>query len=104
MVSFITQRRKSMRLKDDQVLRLATKIMDDLSAKEVISLKKDRGAVLAAIREAITADIKQEESLEREAERLLEEAVRATGGNGIDRHKMLRMIKEKLARDKKIVL
>ncbi len=40
-----------------------------------------------------------------EAERLLEQTLRATGGGAdIDRHKMLKMIKEKLAKERKMVL
>jgi len=63
------------------------------------------GPDLAAVKTVIAADIKAEEALERDAERLLEESLRSMGGGtGIDRHKMLRMIKEKLARDRKIVL
>lgn len=92
-----------MRLKEDQIGRLATKIIEDLSRQELVVLK-DRNVALAAIREAIAFDMKQEENLEREAERLLDEAMKSAGGAGIDRHKMLKMIKEKLARDKKIVL
>ncbi len=67
-----------MRLKEEQIARLAEKILADLTAANLIALKKERGAALAGIREAIAADI--------------------------DRHKMLRMIKEKLAKERKIVL
>jgi hypothetical protein len=94
-----------MRLKEEQIGRLAENILGDLTAKALISVKKERGALLAAIKAAITADIKAEESLEKDAENLLEQTLRSMGGeSGIDRHKMLRMIKEKLAKDRKIVL
>ncbi|SNB47512.1 Protein of unknown function [Geobacter sp. DSM 9736] len=94
-----------MRLKEDQINRLAEKVLADLTSAKLISLKKERGAVLAGIREAIAADIKGEEALEKDAELLLEQTLRSMGGAaGIDRHKMLKMIKEKLAKDRKIVL
>ncbi len=94
-----------MRLKEDQIGRLAENILGDLTAKDLLSVKKERGTLLAAIKAAITADIKAEESLEKDAENLLEQTLRSMGGEaGIDRHKMLRMIKEKLAKDRKIVL
>jgi hypothetical protein len=49
--------------------------------------------------------MKSEEDLEKEAERILDQTLRATGGGTeIDRHKMLRMIKEKLAKERNIVL
>ncbi|KAF0220802.1 MAG: hypothetical protein FD174_799 [Geobacteraceae bacterium] len=94
-----------MRLKEDQINRLAEKVLGDLTAAGLILLKKERGTVLAGIREAVTADIKAEEALERDAEALLEQTLRSMKGSAdIDRHKMLRMIKEKLAKDRKIVL
>ena len=95
-----------MRMKDDQILRLAADVLADLSSAGLITLSKERSLVVAGIREAIDADLKAEQNLERDAERLLEETLRATkgGGLGIDRHKMLRMIKERLAKERKIVL
>lgn len=94
-----------MRLKEEQIGRLAEHIMEDLTAAGLITLKKERGALLAAIKAAISADIKAEESLESDAEKLLDQTLRSMGGEAsIDRHRMLRMIKEKLARERKIVL
>ena len=94
-----------MHLKDDQILRLAEKVLDDLVTAKLITLKKERGKLVQAIREALAADQKAEDTLERDAERLLEQSLAAMGGGaGIDRHKMLRMIKEKLAKERKIVL
>lgn len=96
----------NMRLKDEQVHRLGEKILNDLTASGEITLKAERGALLSAIKNAIAADVQAEEGLERDAERILEENLKALGKGAaaIDRHKMLRMIKEKLARDRKIVL
>ena len=94
-----------MRLKDDQISKLGEKVLADLTAAGQIALKKERGVILAAIKEAVRADIKAEEDLEKDAENLLEQTLRSMrGGAEIDRHKMLRMIKEKLAKDRKIVL
>jgi hypothetical protein len=92
-------------LKDDQIIRLAEKVLDDLLAAKLVMVKKERGKLVQAIRDALAADQKTEETLERDAERLLEQSLAAMGGGaGIDRHKMLRMIKEKLAKERKIVL
>ncbi len=94
-----------MRLKDEQISRLADKVLKDLTSAGLIDLKKERGAVLGGIKDAITADIKAEEALEKDAATLLEQTLRSMGGSSdIDRHKMLKMIKEKLAKDRKIVL
>ena len=94
-----------MRLKEEQVGRLAESILEKLTASGLILLKKERGLLLAGIREAITADLKGEETLERDAEKLLDQTLAAMGGKAeIDRHRMLKMIKDKLARERKIVL
>jgi hypothetical protein len=95
----------AVRLKDDQIDRLSGKVLSDLTEANLISLKKERGVILAAIKDAVKADIKGEEDLEKAAENLLEQTLRAMQGSAdIDRHKMLRMIKEKLAKERKIVL
>ena len=93
-----------MRLKDEQIGRLAEKVLGDLERARLVEQKQARGTVLAGIKSAIAADLKEEENLERDAEALMEQTLKAMGGEGIDRHKMLRMIKEKLAKERKIVL
>ncbi len=95
-----------MRLKEEQINRLAEKVLGDLTASSLVELKRERGVALDGIKAAITADVKGEEKLEKDAEILLEQTLRSMGRGAadIDRHKMLRMIKEKLAKDRKIVL
>jgi hypothetical protein len=95
-----------VRLKDEQIAKLADKILTDLTTADLIHLKRERGAVLAGIKGAIGADLSTEATLEKDAENLLEQTLRSMGSaaSGIDRHKMLRMIKEKLAKERKIVL
>ena len=93
-----------MHLKDEQIGRLAEKVLGDLERAGLVTQKQGRVTVLSAIKSAISADLKVEEALERDAEALLEQTLRAMGGDGIDRHKMLRMIKDKLAKERKIVL
>jgi len=94
-----------MHLKDEQIGRLAEKVLGDLERAGLIQPKQGRAPMLAAIKAAVSADLKVEETLERDAEALLEKTLRGMGGGeGIDRHKMLRMIKDKLAKERKIVL
>lgn len=95
-----------MRLKEEQIARLAEKVMTDLAAAGLMTLKAERGVALNAVKAAIASDMKGEESLDRDAETLLEQTLRSmgSGASAIDRHKMLRMIKEKLAKERKIVL
>lgn len=95
-----------MRLKDEQVHRLAEKILNDLIASEEVLLKAERGTIITAIKKAINDDLQKEDSLEKDAERILQENLKALGKGAveIDRHKMLRMIKDRLAKERKIIL
>ena len=95
-----------MRLKEEQLNRLGEKILNDLVTAGEISLKAERGAVLAAIKGAISSDLQAEDALERDAERILAENLAALGRGAveIDRHKMLKMIKDRLAKERKIIL
>lgn len=95
-----------MRLKDEQIQRLAEKVYNDLSADGLITPRRERGVVVEGIVKAIAQDISREQALERDAERLLNETIASLGRAAaeIDHRKMLRMIKDKLAKERKIVL
>lgn len=95
-----------MHLKDEQIHRLAEKILNDLVAAEEVVLKAERGTIITDMKSAIAADLQAEESLEKDAERILKENLAALGRGAveIDRHKMLRMIKDRLAKERKIIL
>ena len=95
-----------MRLREEQIKRLAERICTDLITGSLIIPRLGRGVLVEAVAKAITLDIRREQTLENDAERMLDEtiAVMGRGADDIDRRKMLRMIKEKLARDRKITL
>ena len=62
--------------------------------------------MVEGIAKAIAGDISREQALERDAERLLNETIAGLGraAADIDQRKMLRMIKDRLAKERKIVL
>lgn len=95
-----------MRLREEQIRRLAEKVCSDLMAETLIVPKQGRNAVVEGIAGAIIQDIRREQTLEKDAERMLDDTIAAMGSGAadIDRRRMLRMIKEKLAKDRKIVL
>lgn len=95
-----------MRLKQDQIQRLAEKVYNDLSANGLITPRGEKRPVVDAIFRAISQNFAGEQSLERDAERLLDETIAGMGRGAadIDRRRMLKMIKDKLAKERKIVL
>ena len=95
-----------MRLKEEQIRGLAEKVYNDLSADKLITPRVERGAVVAGIIRAISQNFAAEQKLERDAEKLLDETLAGMGRGAadIDRRRMLKMIKDKLAKERKIVL
>jgi hypothetical protein len=95
-----------MRLKEEQIKLLAEKVYADLVGDGLIIPRRERSSAVDGIARVITQDISREQALERDAERMLDQTIAAMGAGAadIDRRKMLRMIKEKLAKDRKIVL
>ncbi|MFZ2948103.1 MAG: DUF507 family protein [Desulfuromonadaceae bacterium] len=95
-----------MRLKEEQIRGLAEKVYNDLAAESLITPRGARGVVVAGIAGAIAQNFAAEQKLERDAEKLLDETLDAMGSGaaGIDRRRMLKMVKDKLAKERNIVL
>ena len=95
-----------MRLNKGQIQRLAEMIYNGLAAESLIKPRKDRGIVVDGIGRALAADLEREQNLDRDAERMLDETLAAMGRGAadIDRRRMLKMIKEKLAKERNVVL
>jgi hypothetical protein len=95
-----------MRLKEEQIRGLAEKVYNDLVVEKLITPRGESGAVVAGIARAISQNFAAEQKLERDAEKLLDETLAAMGSGAaeIDRRRMLKMVKDKLAKERNIVL
>ncbi|NTV50542.1 MAG: DUF507 family protein [Geobacteraceae bacterium] len=95
-----------MRLKEEQIHGLAEKVYNDLAADLLITPRGERGAVVAGIARTISQNFAAEQKLERDAEKLLDETLDAMGSGAatIDRRRMLKMVKDKLAKERHIIL
>jgi hypothetical protein len=95
-----------MRLKEEQIQGLAEKVYSDLTAEGLITPRGERGAVVVGIARTISQNFAAEQKLERDAEKLLDETLNAMGSGAatIDRRRMLKMVKDKLAKERNIVL
>lgn len=92
-----------MRLKEFQVKQICQKLLLTLRSKQLIILKKPEGEVLKKMEEIFIADLKVEDALNREAEKILNQYA-AKMGEGIDRQKMFQMIKKQLIKDRNLVI
>lgn len=92
-----------MRLKAFQIQMVSQKILTTLKTRQLVILKKSEPEVLKKMEEIFTADLKVEDALNQEVERLLE-AYTAKLGDKIDRQKMFLMIKKQLIKDRGLVI
>ncbi len=92
-----------MKFTDHQIRRLSEAVLRALEDTDAATLKADRPRVLSRVEEIIRANLAGEQSLEDEARKLLDEHLRQAPA-GVDRHRLLQMIKKKLAEERGIPL
>lgn len=77
--------------------------MNQWKSQNLITLKTDEKTVLKTIVETITADFQREEKLDQDVHALMDQMEREHEGQ-FQRHKMFPMLKQKLAKERKIIL
>lgn len=92
-----------MRLNSFQIESLGKKIMNELAEKKVLTFRDSKEAALRRAIEIISEDYEVEKELEQEVNKALDK-LEAQGTDGFDRHKMFRMMKQKMAEEKRMVL
>jgi hypothetical protein len=99
-----------MRLSEDKIRRVAERLHDELAERDLLRYKEPQGAKEGSGRAArvkqiydfIVADLKQEEELDAEVERVLQSYSREI--KGTERDILFRKHKEELARKKGYIL
>ncbi len=92
-----------MRLKEFQVKQICLKTLHTLRSKQLIVLKRSEQEILSKMEEIFIKDLRVEDEINREAEKLLDQYEQKMGTN-IDRHKMFLMIKKQLVKQKGVVI
>lgn len=93
-----------MRLKKEQIQKIAERVLDQLEKSKQIVAKADRPTLLQKIEQVITANFQAEDRLEEEAKGLLDKFRRQVPAGSINEHEMFQKIKKQLAKDKKFVI
>jgi hypothetical protein len=93
-----------VRLTDEQVRRIGAAILSRWKAKGLIHPKSADEAIVAAMAAELRRDIQREEELDREAEALLEQHIRKLGDTQANTRILFQKIKERLAKDRGVVL
>ncbi len=91
-----------MRQAEAACRHVAQTLVAALSDKELLRLRASKQAVIDKVAAALLDNFRQEEALEKEAERLAESHLRTA--QELDRHKVIQLIKQRLAEERKFVL
>ena len=87
-----------MRVREGELQAIAAAVVKALLKQGFVHVKRDAGAMQRRIVELLVHNFQEEEELEREAERLAESHARQMVG--MDLHKIIQGIKERLARER----
>jgi hypothetical protein len=92
-----------MRLKENHILLICQKIFFNLRSAQLIHMKKTEQEILKKMHDVFEEDLKVEDRINLEAEKILDSYVKKMGDN-IDRQKMFQLIKKQLIKDKNVVI
>ena len=95
--------RHLMKLSRDQVRRLARGIVRQLEEGRV-RLEAPAEKVAARIEAVVTANLEEEDAIDRQARQYMEKYQGEIGRGAIDPHKMFMMIKKQIAKEKNFIL
>ena len=91
------------KLTANQIQKLTEKILAQWKSQGLITLKTEGKNVLQVMKDVVLADLKKEETLEKEVLTMLD-TMEKEHGTGFQKGKMFNMLKQKLAKEKKIIL
>lgn len=92
-----------MKLTPGQMQVLAEKIMDHWKKQNLVTFKVDEKNVLEKILQVMKSEIQKEYDLDKEVNAMLDQLERSNPGE-FQRYKMYPILKQKLAKEKKVIL
>ncbi|MBI5177745.1 MAG: DUF507 family protein [Nitrospinae bacterium] len=93
-----------MKVKKEVVRYLAKRIVDHLKQVEAIEFECDEDSVVDIVDGAINGDLSVEDRLNDEVKAILAEKEETLDENNINYRKMFQMVKNKLARERGLIL
>ena len=93
-----------MRLTDDKVHALATKLTRMLNEHPKVTLKADVEQIAMRVRAVMIADLQREDALDQEVKTLLEQHLRGVNRASIDYEELFRKAKAQVIRERKLVI
>jgi hypothetical protein len=93
-----------MRLPEEMIKHISEAISANLERKGLVEYEVPRREIAEKIAAVITADMMAEEALNRDVEKLLSAHADEIARNNMDSRKMFELTKQKLAKERGIVL
>lgn len=93
-----------MRIREEQIHRICRTILSRWKGRGLIRPKAPEEVLLEKMAGEVLADLRREEALDREVEALLEKHTREMAVSQVNSRVLFQKIKERLARERKIVL
>lgn len=93
-----------MKAKKEVVRYLSKRIVDRLTEKQAIEYDCDVESIIDLVEGAILSDLGVEDTLNEEVKAILAEQEDSLGENNINYRKMFQMVKNKLARERGLIL
>ncbi len=93
-----------MRLKKEQIQKIAERVLEQLEKSKQLIAKADKATLVAKVEHVIFANLQAEDRLDEEAKALLDKFRRQVPAGSINEHEMFQKIKKQLAKDKKFVI
>lgn len=93
-----------MKAKKEVVRYLSKRIVDRLTEKQAIEYECDVESVIDIVEGAILSDLGVEDALNEEVKAILAEQEETLGENNINYRKMFQMVKNKLSRERGLIL
>ena len=93
-----------MRLSKDLIKHIADAIAANLESKDLVEYEVPRKDIAGKIEEVITANMVAEDALNKDVEKLLSAYAEEIAKGNMDSRKMFELTKQKLAKERGIVL
>ncbi len=96
-------KQSKLKLSNKQVHAIATKVYRHWQEQNLLTLKVSEAEVMQKLEQVIVAELEKEAELDREVHRMLDDLERTNAGE-FQRYKMFPMLKQKLAKERKMIL
>lgn len=92
-----------MKLTPSQITTIAEKVLESWKKHNMVTFKTDEKKVLARMIDGLKLELQKESDLERDVQKMLDDLERSHQGE-FQRFKMYPLLKQKLAKERKIIL